>query len=143
MLDDEDESPEEEEFEDLSFDEEESGEEEELDESWLEESEEESPEEEEEESFVEEEVEEEEAPREMTSLNNVPLTVRIEAGHLRMKASELLQLQPGNLLTLPQKEEPLVDLVVQGQCIGQGELIRVGEVIGVRILHLSSATPKK
>ncbi len=69
-------------------------------------------------------------PEELT----VPLT--IEVGRIQISVQKLMELQPGNLLELDVKPENGVDLVVNGKCVGKGELLRVGEALGVRILDL-------
>lgn len=66
---------------------------------------------------------------------NLPLT--IEIGRLNVSMETLLQLQQGNVLELPVNPESGVDLVINGKCIGKGELLKVGDNIAVRILQLS------
>lgn len=69
-------------------------------------------------------------------LASLPVNVVVEAGRIKMTLEKLLQLQPGELLELEVKPEESVDLVVNGQCIGHGELLRLGEALGVRVLEL-------
>jgi flagellar motor switch protein FliN len=47
-----------------------------------------------------------------------------------------MELQPGNMLEVDLHPENGVDLVVNGKRIGKGELLRVGETLGVRILDI-------
>ena len=68
-------------------------------------------------------------------VQEVPLHVVVEAGRLKMSLQQLLDLQPGNLLELGITPESGVNLTVAGKVIGRGELIRVGEALGVRILE--------
>lgn len=68
--------------------------------------------------------------------NEIPFVVSVEIAHIRLTVQQLLELSPGNQLSLGKEPDNLVDLVVNGKCIGKGELVRVGEVLGVRILHL-------
>ena len=68
--------------------------------------------------------------------NELPLTVHVEIGRLQMSVQQLLQLEPGNTLDLDIRPEDGVDLVVNGKRIAKGELLRVGEAIGVRILDI-------
>lgn len=80
-----------------------------------------------------------EAPEEEKKIlapNEIPFVVSVEIAHLRMTVQQLLDLGPGNQLPLGKEPDNLVDLVVNGKCIGKGELIRIGEVLGVRILQL-------
>ncbi|MGK5594195.1 MAG: type III secretion system cytoplasmic ring protein SctQ [Parachlamydiaceae bacterium] len=66
---------------------------------------------------------------------DIPFTISIEIGRLQMTLQKLMELQPGNLLELDVHPENGVDLVVNGKCIAKGELLRLGEVLGVRILE--------
>lgn len=65
---------------------------------------------------------------------DIPITISVEVGRLQMTIQKLTQLEPGNLLELDVHPENGVDLVVNGKCIGKGELLRIGDVLGVRIL---------
>lgn len=71
------------------------------------------------------------------SPENIPMTVVVEVGRLQMSVQKLMDLQPGNLLELDVHPENGVDLVVCGKCIGRGELLRIGDTLGVRILDKS------
>lgn len=66
----------------------------------------------------------------------IPLQLTVEVGRLRMTVQELMKLAPGNLLELNVTAREGVDLVVNGKKVGRGELIRIGEALGVRILSL-------
>ncbi|TXI35577.1 MAG: YscQ/HrcQ family type III secretion apparatus protein [Nitrosomonas sp.] len=68
---------------------------------------------------------------------DIPMTITVEVGRIQMKLEKLMQLQPGQLLELDVDPAEGVDLVVSGRCIGKGELLRLGEALGVRILELS------
>lgn len=68
--------------------------------------------------------------------NELPITIHVEIGRLQMSVQQLLQLEPGNTLELDIRPEDGVDLVVNGKRIAKGELLRVGEAIGVRILDI-------
>lgn len=68
------------------------------------------------------------------SPENIPMTVVVEVGRLQMSIQKLMELEPGNLLELDVHPENGVDLVVNGKCIGRGELLRIGDTLGVRVL---------
>lgn len=70
----------------------------------------------------------------MASADTIDMTIVVEVGRLQMSVQKLLELQPGNLLELDVHPENGVDLVVQGRCIARGELLRIGDTLGVRIL---------
>lgn len=71
-----------------------------------------------------------------TSLSEVPLSIVVEIGRLQMSLNKLIALQPGNLLDLNIHPESGVDLVVNGKCIAKGELLLIGDSLGVRILDI-------
>lgn len=67
---------------------------------------------------------------------NIKLPVIVEVGRIQMTVDTLLKLEPGNLLDLNIQPEAGVDLVVNGNRVGKGELIQVGEMVGVRVLEI-------
>jgi type III secretion system YscQ/HrcQ family protein len=64
----------------------------------------------------------------------VPVTFEIDRRLLRV--SELSELAPGYIFELPSRPGGQVDIVVNGQTIGLGELIKVGDRLGVRTVRL-------
>lgn len=75
-------------------------------------------------------------PEQPFSPLNIEIPLVIEAGRIKMSMEKLLTLEPGNILELNLHPEDGVDLVVQGKIIGKGELVRMGEAIGVRVINL-------
>lgn len=85
----------------------------------------------------EEAVSVEESPKEpMVSPKKVPVSLTIEVARLKMSLDKLLKLKPGNVLELGVQIEKGVSLVANGQCVGKGELLQIGDVIGVKITKL-------
>lgn len=72
--------------------------------------------------------------------DQVPVAIIAEIGRLEIPIRQLLQLEPGNMLDINIHPERGVDLTINGKLIGRGELIRVGDVLGVRILKLGTHT---
>ena len=70
------------------------------------------------------------------SPENIPVTLIVEVGQVQMTMEQLLKLEPGNLLDINLHPENGVDLTINGRLVGRGELIRIGEAIGVRVLQL-------
>lgn len=70
-------------------------------------------------------------------LESIPLSIVVEVGRLQISMQKLMELQPGNLLELDLKPENGVDLTVNGKRIGKGELMKIGEALGVRILDIA------
>jgi len=64
------------------------------------------------------------------------LSVVVEVGRIQMNAQKLMDLQPGNVLDLNIRPENGVDLVVNGERIAKGELLLIGDVLGVRVLDI-------
>jgi len=81
-------------------------------------------------------VEEEKGP---ITPGEIPVTIVIEAGSVQMTMDQLLQLEPGNLLELNIRPESGVDLTINGKIVGKGELIKLGETLGVRVLKLGKS----
>lgn len=71
------------------------------------------------------------------SVEEIPLPVVIEVGRIQMSIKKLLELQPGNMLELDIHPESGVDMVVNGKRIARGELLRIGDALGLRITELS------
>jgi flagellar motor switch protein FliN/FliY len=72
------------------------------------------------------------------SLEQIPVSLVVEVGRIQINIQKLLELEPGNLLELDIHPEDGVDLVINGKKVGKGELIRIGEVLGVRVLNLGN-----
>lgn len=83
----------------------------------------------------------EEKPKEKekktVSPEEIPLSVVVEVGRLQMSVQKLMELQPGNLIDLNINPDDGVDLVVNGRRIAKGELLLVGNTLGVRILDIA------
>lgn len=78
----------------------------------------------------------EEQPKSEFSIGEIPLSLVVEVGRLNISIKKLLELQPGNVLDLNVHPENGVDLVANGKCIAKGELLQIGETLGVRILDI-------
>lgn len=108
-------------------------------------------EEEKKEKSTEEDKEKEEKPKEekisagpvikaedLVSPDSATISVSIEIGRLQIPMNKLLDLKQGNMLDLDVKPEDGVDLIVNGHCIGKGEILKVGNTLGIRILDMGS-----
>ncbi|MBS0653668.1 MAG: type III secretion system cytoplasmic ring protein SctQ, partial [Verrucomicrobia bacterium] len=80
----------------------------------------------------------EEDVEKMVSAQTVPLTLSVEVARLKMNLDKLLQLKPGNLIELPVRPEQGVDIVLNGKKVAKGELIKLGEALGVKILQIGN-----
>ncbi len=76
------------------------------------------------------------APDILASTKDIPFQIVVEVDRLKMSLEKLLQLQPGNILELPTHPERGVTLTVQGKKIARGELLKLGDVLGVKIVEI-------
>lgn len=70
---------------------------------------------------------------ELTAIENVPLQVVVEAARMQMNLEKLLSLKPGNILECGVEKNARVNLTVGGKVVARGELIELGDVVGVKI----------
>ncbi len=92
---------------------------------------------EENEPFVEEQEEtaKEDSPLETVSINDIGIKVQLEVGRFEVSLSELAKMEPG--YKLPIEVNPrIVTLTTSGKVIGKGEMIEIGDTIGIKILEL-------
>lgn len=76
--------------------------------------------------------------QELVSIKDLPLSITVEISRFSMSLENLLQLTPGNEISLSTYPSEGVLLTVEGKTIGRGELIQLGETLGVRILEIGS-----
>jgi flagellar motor switch protein FliN/FliY len=69
-------------------------------------------------------------------IEKIPLPVVVQLAELTMTLGEISSLQPGNLLDLDVRPENGVCLVVNGRIFANGELVLIGENVGVRIKEI-------
>jgi flagellar motor switch protein FliN len=77
-----------------------------------------------------------EVEQKLVTPNQIPLTLTVEIGQIQMTMDQLLKLEPGNLLEIDIHPENGVDLTMNGKKVGKGELIRIGDALGVRVLQI-------
>jgi len=70
------------------------------------------------------------------SLENMPITIIVEAARFKMNLEKFMNMQPGNLIDLAIHPQTNVNLTVNGQKIASAELVNLGETLGVRILEI-------
>jgi len=71
-------------------------------------------------------------------LRDVEVDVTIEIGRRRMKIADILRLKVGQTLELSKAAGQPLDVYVNGQLLGRGEAVVVGERYGVRITEFAS-----
>ena len=68
--------------------------------------------------------------------DKVHVNLTVSLGRLTLTARELFEIKPGNVLDLPIQTSGQVDLLVGADLVGRGELIQLGDALGVRIVEL-------
>ncbi len=72
-------------------------------------------------------------PEVLTSPGKIPFPIVVEVDRIKMSLEKLLQLTPGNVIELDVHPNQGVYLTVHGKKIAKGELVKIGEVLGVKI----------
>lgn len=73
-------------------------------------------------------------------LKDVAVELTLEIGRRRMRIADVLQLGPGTTIELDKAAGEPVDIYVNGQLLGRGEAVVVGDRYGVRVTEIV-ATP--
>ncbi|KTB69595.1 type III secretion protein [Pseudomonas viridiflava ICMP 13104] len=73
------------------------------------------------------------------SLDELPLTLVCQLGSVELTLAQLREMAPGSLLPLTSLAHDEVDLMVNGRRIGRGELVTIGDGLGVRLLGFSGS----
>jgi len=76
-------------------------------------------------------------PARSGSVDEVPVQIVFELGRMETPLAELETLQAGYVFELGKPLGQSVDILANGKRVGTGELVRVGEAIGVRVSKLA------
>jgi flagellar motor switch protein FliN/FliY len=71
-------------------------------------------------------------------LKEVEVEITLEIGRRRMKIEDVLRLSTGATIELSKAAGEPIDIYVNGQLLGRGEAVVVGDRYGVRITELLS-----
>lgn len=74
-----------------------------------------------------------------TSLDELQLKLVCQVGSVELSLAQLRELGSGSLLQLTPQMQEGVELLINGRRVGQGQLVQIGDGLGVRLL--SFATP--
>lgn len=72
-------------------------------------------------------------------LDQLTVPLVCEVGRLALSMAQLQALKPGAVLPMHRREDQAVDLLINGQKVGQGELVRLDGALGVRVVRLADA----
>ena len=77
--------------------------------------------------------------QELGSLADVPLSLEIRLGEVSVPLAEVLKLQTNSVLTLDKGLNDPVTVRASGKVIAYGEIVAVGDQLGVRILQVADS----
>jgi flagellar motor switch protein FliN len=69
---------------------------------------------------------------------DVPVTLSMEVGRIRMAIRDLLQLNPGTVVKLSRGVGDPMDILVNGCLVAKGEVVTLGDKFGIRITDVVS-----
>lgn len=70
-----------------------------------------------------------------TQIGEIPVHLVFQVGETQLKFSELVDLQPGYIIELDNELNHLVEIKAHGKTIGRGELVEIGDRLGVRVIQ--------
>jgi type III secretion protein Q len=69
-------------------------------------------------------------------VSDLPVTLVFEAGRATFSVEQVRKLAAGAVLPLPDAAADSINIISGGKRIGQGELVRIGEGLGIRIKRI-------
>jgi flagellar motor switch protein FliN/FliY len=84
----------------------------------------------------------EEERRNLDLLLDVPLSVTVELGRIRMPVRQLLALGAGAVIELSKLAGEPLDVLINGKTVARGEAVMVNERFGVRLTEVVSPTER-
>ena len=77
------------------------------------------------------------APLEEAGFDAIPVSLRFELAQWNASLAEMANLAPGAVIDLGQRvDEQAVSVWVEQHCVGKGQLVAIGERLGVRLLSV-------
>lgn len=68
---------------------------------------------------------------------DVPMNVTVELGRAKKKIKEILELSTGSVVVLDRPAGETVDILVNGKCIGKGEVVVIDDNYGIRVTEIN------
>lgn len=78
------------------------------------------------------------APHDLDLLSDVQMQVTVELGRVRMRVRDLLRLTEGSVVELDRGVTAPVDVLVNGSVVARGDVVVVGDELGVRVTEIVS-----
>lgn len=72
-----------------------------------------------------------------TAIDDLPVRLIFEIGRMELSLDEVRKLSVGTPLPLPRAQSAAVDILANGRRIGAGEMVMIGDQIGVRVTRLA------
>lgn len=79
-------------------------------------------------------------PANLDIVLDVPVSLTVELGSCQLPMRDVLQLSPGAIVQLDKAAGTPVDLRVNHKLVARGEVVTVGERLGIRITELINST---
>jgi flagellar motor switch protein FliN/FliY len=76
------------------------------------------------------------------SLLQIAVPVSVQLGRCRMSLQEVLNLAPGDRVSLDRLADEPVELLANGHPVAQGEVVVIGGNFGIRITKIQSAVQR-
>jgi flagellar motor switch protein FliN/FliY len=80
---------------------------------------------------------------EMKAFYDIPLDLEVELGSVPLKIGDLAELRIGDILKVERGEGEPVDIVIGGQLIAEGEVLVIGDKLGIRITTIVGSRRKR
>lgn len=71
-----------------------------------------------------------------SDLESLPVALVFELGRITLSLGEVKQLAPGVIVPLGASADGAVDVIANGKRVGRGEIVRIGESLGVRLVRM-------
>ena len=75
--------------------------------------------------------------RRMDLIKHIKVSLHVRIGEAELSVSELLALKSGSTVKFDRLVNDPMDLILEGQVVGRGELVAVGDSLGFRLSEVS------
>jgi flagellar motor switch protein FliN/FliY len=77
-------------------------------------------------------------PEKLVSPQQIDVNIHVELAQINMTMDTLLSLKPGNMIDLNIHPEQYAYLTINGKKVGKGQLLQIGETVGVKIIEIGA-----
>ncbi len=79
----------------------------------------------------------------LSSLHDAPIAVEVRLGKARLALRQLLSLRSGDVVTLDTRLGDPAEVLVGDKVVALGEIVQVGEELGIRVIALPGQVEEK